>query len=146
MNNTIRLIDDNDIQLLQDELEQRYGPAAAQDIIDQLLKTQRQDDVTSCLLVKALCDMTGLFREEAKETLAAFRASRATPARYGDNVLSLEASRLEQKFRKIYRLYWISMKLYYPLYGTALAEMRLPKFPSPKTPRPSGAPRCRTVA
>ena len=32
--------------------------------------------------------------------------------------------KLEAEFRHIYRLYWVSMKLFYPLYNRAMADHR----------------------
>lgn len=146
MSKTIEDTIDSDHQALFEKLELRYGSASAQAIIDQLEKVKSSGQTPDCLLVKALCDMKELFRGEAQEVAKALRDSRNKWKRHGQNVLPISQPVQEAEFRKIYRLYWISMKLFYPLYDQALTDARQPKFPMRISPQSSGTPLCRAFA
>lgn len=150
MSNTIKKATEEDNQALFDELESRYGSAAAQEIMDQIEKVQNSGKAPDCLLVKALCDMNEMFRGEAQTMAVALRQCRNEWTRHGHNVTPIAKPALEAEFRKIYRLWWIIMKVFHPFYKTALAEAQKPKFPTScpaNFPRQtSGAPLCRALA
>ncbi len=134
-----------DLETLRDELEERYGPAAAQEIVDQIEKAANSGRTPDCLLVKALCDMKVLFRSEAQELAKSLRNQRK--ASYPDDIKVTPISRpiQEAEFRHIFRLYWISMKLFYPWYDQALADAEKPLFPK-TSPQMSGTPLCLAFA
>lgn len=146
MSNTIKNITEKDNQALLEELENRYGAAVAQAIMDQIEKARLTGQAPDCLLVKALCDMNEMFRGEAQAKAVELRQSRNKWARHGENVMPMDKPALEVEFNKIYRLWWITMKVFHPFYKMALAEAQTPKFPTSFPTRPSGTPLCRALA
>ena len=155
MRNTIEDITRKDRQVLSEELERRYGAGAAQEIMDQLERVRVSGHVPDCLLVKTLCDLNELFRSEAKALAAHVRQCRTRWSCHGNKITPIEQPVLEAEFRKITRLWWVTMKMFYPCYKRALTEAQKPKFPGrftdTKSPngspeQPPGTPLCRARA
>lgn len=138
-------LNERDHEVLFEELEKRYGAAVAQGIIDQIKRVEGGEQVTDYMVVKAFSETMNLFRGEAQGLLHEIRGLRER--RDGTNLRYMEERRLETEFKRIFRLYWISMKLFYPLYGAALTAARQPKFPTREASRQaSGDPLCRRLA
>lgn len=112
---------ENDLKILQEELERRYGPAVAQGIVDQIKKITDSGKTPDFMAVKACSEMLELFRGEAQALLGRLKARPRTWENAASNVTFLDKRKLEADFRHIYRLYWVSMKLFYPLYDRAMA-------------------------
>ncbi len=65
--------------------------------------------------------MLELFRGEAQGVLAQLKHGKAKRQGNGAKISFLEKRKLEAEFRRVYRLYWVSMKLFYPSYDQAMA-------------------------
>lgn len=146
MSITIEAIENKDSQALLEELEIRYGSAVAQDIMEQIRKANEAGKAPDCLLVKAVCDLNEMFRGEAQAKVVELRQCRSKWARYGEKVTPIAKPALEAEFDKIYRLWWITMKIFHPFYKIALAEAQKPKFPKSFPRQTSGTPQCRALA
>lgn len=127
------------LEILQAELEKRYGAAVAQGIIDQIKRTEKETSTPDYMVVKACSEMTELFREDAQKLLAKIKDYKAHRPVQSGNLTDLDAKRLEMEFRRVFRLYWVSMKLFYSLYRAALLGYRA-KIASPfSLPSETGA-------
>ena len=73
------------------------------------------------MIVKTFSEMLELFRGEAQGILAQLKRDQAKWQESGAKISFLEKRKLEADFRRIYRLYWVSMKLFYPSYNQAMA-------------------------
>ncbi len=126
---------ENAHQALFDELEARYGSAVAQGIIDQIREVEAPDQsgAPDYMAVKATSEMLELFRGEAQALLKRLKMQPQTWGEPESNITSLEKRKLEKEFKRYYRLYWTSMKLFYPLYEQAMVAARKPKFPRRST-------------
>jgi hypothetical protein len=111
-----------DYQALQDELERRYGPALAQDIVDQIRKTEAPDFIPGYVAVKAASEVLELFRGETREALRKLKGSRTTKAANDDGrLVSLETARLRHEFERLFDLYFLSQRGFYRIYRKAMS-------------------------
>ena len=118
--------DTQDYQALFEELEARYGAAAAQEIIDQIKKVEDQDNDPDYLSVKALSEILEAFRTEA---VAKVNKLRNAPTEvYKGSVAYLDTKRLEQDFNHLWQCYRITQKAYYRLIRKAIKQCETP-FP-----------------
>lgn len=106
---------------LYEELNRRYGRKMASEIMENVIRGLSDDQIPDYMPVKALSEMVELFRGEARVALQKLKDSRECEFEEDSNVEDLEKRKLEMEFRHVYRLYWISMKLFYPLYERAMA-------------------------
>ncbi len=111
-----------DLDALQSELEKRYGAAVAQGIADQIRKTMANEAAPDFMTVKAVSEALELFRGEAQALLRRLKSQPRTWGNSASNITFFDKRKLEAEFRHIYRLYWVSMKLFYPLYARAMAD------------------------
>ncbi len=114
----------SDNEALFEELSIRYGCAMAQQIIDEINLAKENTDEPDYMPVKASSEMLEMFRGEAKAILAQLKAGRDKWRGNGSKISFIEKRKLEAEFRHIYRLYWVSMKQFYPLYDDAMAFYR----------------------
>lgn len=110
-----------DYQALQDELERRYGPALAQDIVEQIRKVEEPSFVPGYIAVKAASEVLELFREEAKASLREIKVLRAEAVADTENVVFLEPARKHQECERALGLYFQGQRGFYRLYRKALA-------------------------
>ena len=111
-----------DLNALQDELEKRYGADVAQGIVDSIRKAQVNEAAPDFMVVKAANEVMELFRGEAQALLRQLKCCPRTWGNAASNITFLDKRRLEVDFEHVWRLYWVSMKTYYPLYKRAMAE------------------------
>jgi len=127
---------DSELEALYEELERRYGPAMAQEIIDQINKANSSAPALDYMAVKALSEATELFRAEAQDLIKSLKAQKRASNKAASNILDLEQKRLEERFNKIFRLYWISMKSFYKMYDQALRAFEVPAYTPYRQVRP----------
>lgn len=88
-------------------IEAGYGFDVAKEIVKRLNETASNNETPDYLLVKACCDMLEMLRAKAQVAAKAYRAER-------------ESCRLRQEVSQAFKLYWLCMKLFYPMYGQAI--------------------------
>ena len=110
-----------DYQGLQDELERRYGPALAQDIVDQIRKVEKPDFSPGYVAVKAASEVLELFRGEAKAALREVKELKSRDAANDEGVVNLESARARHEFECALELYFQAQKGFYRIYQKALA-------------------------
>lgn len=74
MSNIQEKQEEADWQLLYEQLERRYGPALAQDIVDQIRKAESSAETPDYMVLKALSEACELFRCEARAAVRALRS------------------------------------------------------------------------
>lgn len=125
----------NDMEALFKELQTRFGTELAQEIIDQANMVRSGQSKPGYMIVKTYSEILELFRGEAQSVLAQLKHGKAKWQGNGAKISFLEKRKLEAEFRHIYRLYWVSMKLFYPLYDQAMASYQK-KINAPFTSAP----------
>lgn len=111
-----------DYQVLQDELEQRYGPALAQDIVDQLRKTEEPNFIPGYVAVKAASEVLELFRGEARCALRKLKKhKKMKPANDDGTLVDLGTARLRNEFERLFDLYFLSQRGFYRIYQKAMS-------------------------
>ncbi len=125
----------NDMQALFAELEARFGTKKAEEIIDQVQMARSGQSKPGYMIVKTYSEMLELFRGEAQSILTQLRHGKEKWSGEGSKISFLDKRKLEAEFRRVYRLYWISMKLFYPMYDQAMASYQK-KLNAPFTSTP----------
>ena len=111
----------NDMQALFEELEARFGTKKAQEIIDQAKMARSGQSKPGYMIVKTYSEMLEMFRGEAQGLLVQLKDGKEKWSGEGSKISFLDKRKLESEFRRVYRLYWVSMKLFYPSYDRAMA-------------------------
>ena len=124
MSNTATKKQKASLEALQAELEVRYGPAIAQEIIDQIKKTDDQDNKPEFMAVKALSEALEIFRGEAQEIIKKLKIERSKG--FGENVKSLEMKRLQDELKTILNFYWVVQHVFYKSYQKAMKICEIP--------------------
>lgn len=94
-------------------IEAGYGFDVAKEIIKRLNETASNNETPDYLLVKACCDMLEMLRAKAQIAAKVYRAERGN-------------SRHRQEISQAFKLYWLCMKLFYPMYGQAIKAAMAP--------------------
>ena len=58
-------------------LEEKYGPAQAQHIIDELEKTQKRETSAECMALKMMADLIDMYRKDMLRQIRDFKTLRA---------------------------------------------------------------------
>lgn len=107
----------DEYQELRDELEARYGPELAQQIVDEIRKVESPDFKPGYVGAKVVSEAMELFRCEARGTLRKLKEKKKKAETViGANVIDLETGRLQVEFRRLYHLYFLAQKGYYNLF------------------------------
>lgn len=125
MSNTIKKNQETSLQALHEELEVRYGPAMAQEIIDEIEKTEDQDNKPEYMAVKALSEALEIFRADAQETVKKLKKIKFND--FPVDVASLEEKRLQNELKHIFNCYWLIQHSFYTLYERALKICEVPE-------------------
>ena len=113
---------DADYQALYEELERRYGPGLAQEIVDQIKKVEKPNDNNppGFMQVKVLSETTELFRQETRKAVKEMKESEKSHDERKD-VINLAYERAKQDCDMYFKGYLISQKSFYCLYRKAMA-------------------------
>ncbi len=125
MSNNIKKDQEMNEQALYEQLEIRYGAALAQEIVDQIKKTDDQDNKPEFMAVKALSEVLELFRGEAQEIVKKLRNERSKV--FPTNITNLEEKRLQSELANIFNCYWLAQHGFYSAYHKALKICEVPE-------------------
>lgn len=119
-----------DWQLLYEQLERRYGPAVAQDIIDQIRKAENATETPDYMDIKALSEVLERFRYEARAAVKAVRSQRS----YKDSLQGQGTAREDEARRcdleMVFKCYRHTQKAYSRLYRRFMAAyVSVPRDP-----------------
>lgn len=113
-------------QALYEELEKRYGPYAAQDIVDQIRKMDDQADTPEFMDVKAVSEALELLRLELRNSINRLKVLRHEKSHWPCGIEDLEEKRLEYRINRLLPVYWIIMQGFYRLYTKAMTAYDKP--------------------
>ena len=123
----------SDLIELHDMLNARYGSDIAQEIIEAIKATINatinESKTPDYMLVKVLSEMVEQFLGEAHALRAELRQLRTRWVDAPTNVIGIELRCMEADFRQIRRVWWISLKLYQPMYRDALSAAQQSRYP-----------------
>lgn len=113
---------------LYEELRRRFGTKKALEIVEAIEHANTCSDAPAYMVVKACSEMLELFRGDAKAAAKDLRAFRTGADSLPTDVHSLEEKRREHEVQRVFRHYWVSMKLFYGFYNEALEAARMPQY------------------
>ena len=124
-----RINTENDYQNLFEELERRYGPAIAQDLIDQIMKIEEdQTQKPDYMGVKALSEALELMRLDVRNAINRLKALRHQKDLLPDGVLDLDEKRMEMRLEDLLTCYRVLMHGFYRSYRQAMAAYTWPVY------------------
>ncbi len=113
------------LQALYEQLEVRYGAGLAQEIVDQIKKTEDQDNKPEFMAVKALSEVLEVFRSDAQEIVKKLKIERSKPL--PTEIANLDAKRLQNDLNNIFECYWLVQHSFYKSYNKALKICEVPE-------------------
>lgn len=119
-----------DLELFED-LERRYGPAMAQDIVDQLKKAEEPNSLQAApdyLVVKALSECSEIFRRDAQEVLKRLKAWKCGNGEGRKGVVEFEGAFLQKEFERSFAFYLRFHKGYHVLYRQAMHAYKVKAY------------------
>jgi len=123
----------SDLTYLQEELESKYGPAVAQDIIDRLNKTPQKSAAKApdYMDVKAMSELTERHRAAAMMIVWKLKEFRKSQNKINapKNITQLEGAQLTRQCQDAISLYRLSHQTYFQMYRDALAAFSVPSSP-----------------
>lgn len=125
MSNTDKKNQEMSQQALYEQLEVRYGAGLAQEIVDQIKKTEDQDNKPEFMAVKALSEVLEAFRAEAREIVKKLKIERSKG--YSADIANLDAKRLQNDLNNIFECYWLVQHGFYKSYNKALKICEVPE-------------------
>ncbi len=126
-----KTIESSDLATLQEELERRYGPAVAQDIMDRLGKTP-QNAASSTratpdyMDVKAMSELQERFRAQAMMAIWQVKEWRKRQPKAKNNLVQMEGALLMRQCQDSIKLYRMANKTYHDMYRAALDAFSKP--------------------
>ena len=122
--NKIDKIDQNNGQGLFEDLERRYGPAMAQEIIDQLKKAENLNKKVSgsidYMAAKAMSEAAEIYRREAKTALSRYRNWQHAKGAAMKGVIDMEGAFLKKEFQRSFEFYRRFHKAFFITYRQAM--------------------------
>lgn len=114
-----------DMTKLQEQLEQQYGPAVAQDIMDRMRKNGATAKTPDYMDVKAMSELQERFRAQAMMAVCRLKHWRKQEAAKGarHNLVVLEGAFLERQCVDAVKLYRLATTTYFAMYREALAAI-----------------------
>lgn len=113
---------------LAEDLERRYGPAMAQDILDQLKKAEEDNDPADYMSVKTLSEGEELYRRDAQEALKRLKASNMAKIKARSGVIEFEGAFLLKEFERSFAFYMRFHKGYHVLYRQAMQAYKIKAY------------------
>ena len=120
-----------DDKALREDLERRYGPAMAQDILDQLKKAEGVCGPKSApeyLSVKTLSEGEEMYRRDAQEALKRLKASKRGKVEARKDVVEFEGPFLLKEFERSFGFYLRFNKGYHVLYRQAMQAYKVKAY------------------
>ena len=125
MSNTDKKNQETSLQALYEQLEVRYGAGLAQEIVDQIKKTEDQDNKPEFMAVKALSEVLEVFRADAQEIVKKLKAERSRGLSV--DIANLDEKRLQKELSSIFKSYWLVQHSFYKSYNKALKICEVPE-------------------
>jgi hypothetical protein len=116
---------------LREDLERRYGPAMAQDILDQLKKAEGLCGPKSApdyLSVKTLSEGEEMYRRDAQEALKRLKVWKRGRTESRKGVVEFEGAFLLKEFERSFAFYMRFHKGYHVLYRQAMQAYKVKAY------------------
>lgn len=113
---------------LAEDLERRYGPAMAQDILDQLKKAEGRSGSADYLSVKTLSEGEEIYRRDAQEALKRLKAWKCGHLQNRKGVIEFEGPFLLKEFERSFSFYLRFHKAYHVLYRQAMQVYKVKAY------------------
>lgn len=116
---------------LREDLERRYGPGMAQDILDQLAKAESPGTgkgEAGYLSVKTLSEAEELYRREAQIALKRLREWKCGADESIQGVVEFEGAFLQKDFERSFSFYRRFHKGYHVLYRQAMQAYKVKAY------------------
>ena len=125
MSKTDKKNQETSLQALYEQLEVRYGVGLAQEIVDQIKKTENKDNKPEFMAVKALSEVLEIFRADAQEIVKKLKIerSKALPI----EIANLDEKRLQKELNNVFKTYWLVQHSFYKSYNKALKICEVPE-------------------
>lgn len=120
-----------DDMALREDLEHRYGPAMAQDILDQLKKAEGvcpSKTAPDYLSVKTLSEGEEMYRRDAQEALKRLKAWKRGKVEARKSVVEFEGPFLQKEFERSFGFYLRFHKGYHVLYRQAMHAYKVKAY------------------
>lgn len=121
-------IETNDLKL-QEDLERRFGPAMAQEIMDQIKKADNINRGLNILpdycSVKALSEGTEIYRQEAQTALKRLKMWKCNRDKAKPGVIDWDVAFLKRQFVTNFSFYLRFNRSYYILYRQAMEAYKV---------------------
>jgi len=130
-----------DYTKLQEELESKYSVAIAQDIIDQLRKSQNATNEPEYMDVKTMSELVEKFRAQANLAIWRMREWRQRPKanRYQVSLIDMEGVFLERQCRDAIKLYREANTTYFAMFRRAMAAVKRNRWAVPPASNDDGS-------
>jgi hypothetical protein len=116
---------------LREDLERRYGPAMAQDILDQLKKAEGvcgPKSVPDYLSVKTLSEGEEMYRRDAQEALKRLKGWKRGRTESPKGVVEFEGAFLLKEFERSFAFYLRFHKGYHVFYRQAMQAYKVKAY------------------
>ena len=113
---------------LREDLERRYGPAMAQDILDQLNRAKSVTGPADYLSVKTLSEAEEMYRRDAQAALKRLKVSKRGKADSHNGVIEFEGAFLLKEFERSFSFYLRFHKGYHVLYRQAMQAYKVKAY------------------
>ena len=116
---------------LREDLERRYGPAMAQDILDQIKKAEGlcgPESAPDYLSVKTLSEGEEMYRRDAQKALKRLKAWKRGHSETRNGVIELEGAFLLKEFERSFAFYLRFHKGYHVLYRQAMQAYKVKAY------------------
>ena len=125
MTNIDRNRKETSLEALYEQLEVRYGAPLAQEIVDQIKKTEDQDNKPEFMAVKAISEVLEVFRADAQEIVKKLKIERSKA--FLADIANLDEKRLQKELNSIFKSYWLVQQSFYKSYNKALKICKVPE-------------------
>lgn len=113
---------------LKEDLERRYGPAMAQDILDQIKKADASNGPADYLSVKTLSEGEEMYRRDAQEALKRLKAWKRGQTQTRKGVVEFEGPFLLKEFERSFAFYLRFHRGYHVLYRQAMRAYKVKAY------------------
>lgn len=128
MSNTVKQSNENNLIALYEELERRYGLVLAQQIIDEIRKSENLAYIPEYMPVKVLSEVVDVLRPEAKNALKRLKSVKASLCILPKGVEHFEIKRLEKDFERLFVCYRLAQTVFYDFYRRAMKQAIAPTY------------------
>lgn len=121
--------DKYDLNTLAADLERRYGPAVAQNVVDHLQRNIRSGKAPEYMDVKALSELQERYRAQAMMAVWRLREWRKSqrPVEFSANLVELEGAFLARQCQDAVSLYRQATSMYFSMHRRAMAAYAKPE-------------------